>query len=167
MEVLKGKLAQIQLKSKLVASNAHTHISMAVKLTGLKGDVFQIGVFLFRASLTIEKVLECTNGEGAIIVGRLLDSNLKPCFAVLNRDDRGMQCIVGPNRIYYDATDGDEYKIFVPSDYLRKTRHALLSCPQPLIEVYTTPSSNREFKLAGAMNIYEVQCDLDQSNDPQ
>ena len=94
----------------------------------MNGDVFQIGVLFFRATITVEKVFESANGEGAIIAGRVLDSNLKPCMSVLNRDDGREMCIIGPNRIYYDASNGEDYKIHVPADYLRMSRHPLIGC---------------------------------------
>ena len=63
---------------------------------------------------------------------------------------------MGANRIYYDPSDGDEYKVFVPADYMRMSRHPLLNQAMPTIEVYTTLMSNRRVKLANVMDIYEV-----------
>lgn len=85
MEIFIDKAKQ-SFKSKLVTSNVYTHISMAVKQSGISSDVFQIGVLLFKANVTIEKVFESCNNEGALIVGKVLDHGLKPCMAVLNRD---------------------------------------------------------------------------------
>ena len=121
----------------------------------MNGDVFQIGVLLFKASLTIEKVFESGNSEGALIVGRVLDTGLKPCMAVLNREDQNLQCIVGPNRIHFDASNGDDFKIHVPEGYLKMKRHPLLGCQQPLIEIYVTSNSNRDCKLANNMDVYQ------------
>ena len=75
-------------------------------------------------------------------------------MVVLNRGDH-LQCIVGPNQIYYDASDGDEYKVCVPRDYLRLTRHPLLNCVKPSVEIFATSSSNRNCKLANSMNEQE------------
>ena len=83
---------------------------------------------MFKAAFTIERVLESQQGEGAIVTGRVIENNLKPCMVVINRDDPNMHCIIGPNRIYYDATNGDDFKVHVPNDYLGMSRHALLNC---------------------------------------
>lgn len=105
--------------------------------------------------MTIEKIFECQQGEGTVIVGRVLDSSLKPCMAVLNRDENNLQCVVGPNRIYFDPSDGDEYKIHVPNNYLSMNRHPLLDCALPTIEIFRTQTSNRQLKLCNAMDVYE------------
>ncbi len=90
-----------------------------------------------------------------MIVGRILDPSLKPCMAVINRDDHNLHCVVGPNRIYFDSSDGDEYKIHIPSDYLNMNRHPLLDCALPMIELFGTQISNRQLKLSNAMDVYE------------
>ena len=94
-----------------------------------------------------------------------MDPCLKPCMVVLNRGDNS-QCIVGPNQIYYDASDGDEYKVCVPRDYLRQARHPLLKCAKPSVEIFAISSGNRNCKLANSMNEYEKQSDADQNVDP-
>ena len=43
---------------KLVTSTSYTHISLALKSAGMGGDVIEIGVLLFKAAFTIEKVFE-------------------------------------------------------------------------------------------------------------
>lgn len=70
-------------------------------------------------------------------------------------------CVVGPNKIYFDASDGDDYKVHVPEGYLRKNRHPILGVNQPLIEIYCTLSSNRDCQLANTMDIYAAQTDID------
>ena len=87
-------------------------------------------------------------------------------MVVLNRDQGDLQCVLGPNRIYYDSSDGDEYKVWVPADYLRMNRHPLISCPQPMIEVYGTSNNNRDVKLANKLEGMELNQDIDQSQDP-
>ena len=42
----------------------------------------------------------------------------KPFAAVLNRNKVGIPMVIlGPNRIFYDALNGDEFKILIPSGY--------------------------------------------------
>ena len=81
-------------------------------------------------------------------------------MAVLNRDDPRSRCIVGPNRVFYDSADGEEYKIFVPVDYLRNNTHPILNYPQPIIELYGTKIGNRELKLGNQMTPFEQQNDI-------
>ena len=59
---------------------------------------------------------------------------------------------MGPNRIYYDAANGDDYKVYVPQDYLRMSRHPLQSCQYPLIELYGVSVSERSWKNANDMD---------------
>jgi hypothetical protein len=49
-------------------------------------------------------------------MGRVLDLEYVPCFAVLNRG-RQTQCILGPNRIYFDPLNGSDYRILLPKNY--------------------------------------------------
>ena len=86
-------------------------------------------MLIFQASFTIEKIFETQERDAAIIAGRVLDPSLKPCMVVLNRDQGNIQCVLGPNRIHYDASDGDEYKVLVPADYMRMSRHPIMACP--------------------------------------
>ena len=77
---------------------------MCLNQTGVHGDVFQVGILTLNHSFSVDKVLEYSdsgNQTGCIIVGKVLNSDLKPCMVVLNRNKT--RCIVGPNRIYYDA----------------------------------------------------------------
>ena len=78
----------------------------------------------------------------------MLDSGIKPCFALLNRDDASLQSVVGPNQIYYDATNGEDYKVLIPAGYLNMPRHPITDATQPLIEIYGIKNTNRSFKLA-------------------
>lgn len=167
MEMLTQQLSQNnQVKSKLVNCTAYSHISLTLKQTGLQGEFYNIGVLLFRAAFTIERVFESQQGEGAIITGKVIDTSLKPCMVVLNRGDPNLHCIIGPNRIYYDATNGDDYKVHVPNDYLGMPRHSLLSCTQPLIEIYGVQTSNRDWKNAHEIDFCSKQHDADQRKDP-
>lgn len=79
----------------------------------------------------------------------------------LNPNDANLSCILGPNRIYYDASNGDDYKVHVPDNYLQMPRHPLLSCQQPVIEIYGVLTSNREYKLANDMSYLEKEHDVD------
>ena len=160
------KLQLPDIRSKLVTSKQYTHVSMNLKQTGLQKDVFQIGVLLFKANFSIEKIYETQNRDSALIAGRVIDPAFKPCMVVLNRDQGELQCVLGPNRIYYDSSDGDEYKVWVPADYLRMNRHPLISCPQPMIEVFGTSNNNRDVKLANTLEGMALNQDIDQSQDP-
>jgi hypothetical protein len=67
-------------------------------------DCYEISVLLFKSCLTLDKVLERSQHQrDAIIVGRVLDPHFIPCYAVLNRGSFDTQCIIGPNRFYYDV----------------------------------------------------------------
>jgi hypothetical protein len=94
-----------------------THIGIAILKTGLSSNVYQIGIILYKAVLTIDKILERTQVErNAIIMGKVIDPEYVPCFAVLNRG-RQTQCILGPNRIYYEPLNGIDYRILLPQNY--------------------------------------------------
>ena len=82
-----------------------------------------------------------------MIVGKVLDDYIKPCMVKLNRGLRS-ETVVGSNRIYYESSSGDQFKVFVPRDYLRMNQHPIAHESQPLIEVYGTSSSNSQVKLA-------------------
>ena len=101
---------------------------MTLRQTGQQGEVFSVGVLLFKSAFTIEKILQGQQGEGAVISGKVLETSLKPCMVYLNPHDVNLSCILGPNRIYFDATNGDDYKVHVPDNYLQMSRHPLLSC---------------------------------------
>lgn len=108
-------------------------------------------------------MLESQQGDGAIISGKVLDSSLRPCISVLNRYDANMSCVVGPNRIYYDASNGDDFKIHVPCDYLRMVKHPVLSCEQPMVEIYGVNLSNREWRNANDMDKFQRDREIDQN----
>lgn len=80
-------------------------------------------------------------------MGRVVDTGSVPCFVVLNRG-MSSQTIIGPNRIYYDSLNDDEFKVFLPHGYQGLQQNPLLNEVQPTIEVYSTSSKNLKIKLA-------------------
>ena len=54
--------------------------------------------------------------SGYIVVGKVTGISKKPFAAVFNRGKASM-AVVGPNRFFYDSLNGEEFKIFVPSNY--------------------------------------------------
>ena len=100
-----------------------THASFAFFRTGMHGDAFKIGVLLFQNDAHFDKVAVQTTGyasseSGSIIIGKMLNSTKKPVAVVLNRTVQGVpMTVVGPNRIYYDSLNGEEFKVHVPSGY--------------------------------------------------
>ena len=114
-------------RSKLVTSTTYSHISLALKPSAMGSDMVELGVLLFKAPITIEHVFEGQSGEGSIIFGTVLDNNLKPCYAVLNRGGP-LHCVIGPNRIHFDASGGEDYRIHLPAEYARLPADPLRSC---------------------------------------
>lgn len=57
--------------------------------------------------------------------------------------------VVGPNRIYYDLLNGEEFKIFVPCNYnnLPVQLHPLVQA-QPTVEVYCIDVNDKSIRLA-------------------
>jgi hypothetical protein len=112
-------------------------------------DVFQIGVLLWKSSASVDKVLERSHQQdgSTIILGRVTDSSSVPCFVVLNRGTQ-TQTVIGPNRIYYDSLNGDEFKVHLPHGFCGQQFSPLLGEQQPTIEVYSTSSKNSNIKLA-------------------
>ena len=113
-------------RNKMVSSgHAYTHVCMGLNKNG---DLHQIGVLLFKADLTLEKVHEQMDSSlgatGYIIAGRALQIDVKPYMVVMNRGTAN-QCVLGPNRIYFDPMDGEQFKVLVPSDYLHSGRHPI------------------------------------------
>ena len=45
-------------RTKLVASTLYSHISLALKSSTMGSDMIELGVLLFKAPITIEKVFE-------------------------------------------------------------------------------------------------------------
>jgi hypothetical protein len=84
----------------------------------VNGDVFKIGVLLWKSSASVERVLERSHQQdnSTIILGRVTDRFSVPCIVVLNRGKQ-TQTVIGPNRIYYDSLNGDEFKVFLPHGY--------------------------------------------------
>ena len=165
MNMLDQQISISSVKSKLVTQSHYTHISLTLRQNGQHGEVYSIGVLLFKSAFTIEKVFEGQQGEGAIITGKVLDPSLKPCMVYLNPQDVNLSCILGPNRIYYDASNGDDYKVYVPNNYLQMSRHPLLSCQQPLIELHGVLTSNRQWKLANYLSDSAKELDVEQNTD--
>ena len=93
----------------------------------MASEMVELGVLLFKAPITIEKVFEGQHDEGLIIYGKVIDPSLKPCYALLNRNQQ-LQCVIGPNRIHYDAANGEDYRIHVPVEYARLPGDPLRSC---------------------------------------
>ena len=112
-------------------------------------------------SYSVDKVLtyQTTTGQvGCIILGKVLSSDQKPCFVVLNRS-KDYSCIIGPNKIYYDALSSQEYKVIVPPGYLNQLKNPLTDTDQPHIEVYGCIAGKTNIKLANHMNEMERGCD--------
>ena len=118
-------------------------------------------MLLFKSAFTIEKILEGQQNEGSIISGKVLDTSLRPCIVYLNSNDANLQCVIGPNRIYYDPTNGDDYKVYIPCEYLRMSRHPLNATTHPLVEVYAVLTTNREWKNANDMDFCAREHDID------
>lgn len=77
-------------QSKFINEQDFTHVSIGLSQTGLHNDVIQLGILMTKASFSIDKVFEgveeSTNQQGFLLVGRQLNPDVKPCFAVLNRN---------------------------------------------------------------------------------
>jgi hypothetical protein len=137
----------------IVSLNDVSHASMAFIRTGVYGDVYQIGVLLFHNDAHFDKVAVHNMGymsedSGCIIVGKMVNSSKKPFAAVLNRGIQGLpMVVVGPNRIYYDSLNGEEFKILVPNGYANLQIHPLMTS-QPLVEIYCVDSTDKSFYLA-------------------
>lgn len=138
-----------QGKLKLVNSNLFTHVGIALNKSGLHSDVYQIAVLMFKARVTVDKVLERAHSErNCIIFGRVLDTDFLPCYAVINRG-RPSQTIIGPNRVYYDPLAANDFRIHVPHEYFGQKFHPIFDEQQPsMVEVYCTPTQNRSIRTA-------------------
>lgn len=109
-------------------------------------------MLLFTAEATIDKVVEQgmnsnSANSGCIIVGKMLDVNKRPFAAVFNRGKQDCpMVVVGPNRIYFDYMNGDEFKIFIPNGYSNLPAHLHpLMVGQPTIEMYCVDSKDKTF----------------------
>ena len=108
----------------MVGQMNYSHASFAFWKTGVYQDVFQIGVLLFAADAHIDKVVahgmnQAYSESGCIIIGKMMSLDKKPFAVVLNRGIQGVPLvIVGPNRIYYDSLNGDEFRVYIPNGYL-------------------------------------------------
>jgi len=61
-------------------------VGVGLLKTGINRDVYQIGILMFKSVLTVDKVLERTHVErNAVIIGKVIDTDYLPCFAVVNR----------------------------------------------------------------------------------
>lgn len=138
-----------EAKVKILSQSSNTHIAISLNQTGIQGDVFQIGVLIWKSCASVDKVLERSHlqDSSTIILGRVTDTSSVPCFVVLNRGKQ-TQTIIGPNRIYYDSLNGDEFKVLLPQGFCGQQFSALLNEAQPTIEVYSTSLKNSNIKLA-------------------
>jgi len=131
-------------------SSGFTHVSIGFNQTGTNNNVFQIGVLLLQSHVSVDKIFErstnLAHDSGCLIVGKVLDTSVKPVFVVINREHQGQMCTVGPDRIFYDSLSGEEFKVILKSG--EPACNALLTVPMPTIEVYTVPLTQKAFKLA-------------------
>ena len=142
---------------------------MSISQSGVHGNVFQIGILTLSQSFSVDKVLtynDASNKMGAVVVGKVIEADLKPCMIVLNRNKKA-PCIIGPNRIYYDALQSQEFKVLVPPNFGGMRLNPFETESQPQIEVYGTQSNNKSIKLANELSAYELEKDIDQKVDPQ
>lgn len=133
-------------RSLLTISEA-THASFAfVRTTGIQSDVFRIGVMLFQNDAHFDKVAVLRSGLGSddsFFIGKMVNSAKKPVAAVLNRNISGLpMTVIGPNRIYYDSLNGEEFKIYLPAGYAHQHSHPL-SAAQPRLEIYCAERLDR------------------------
>lgn len=101
------------------------------------------------------------------MIGKMVNQFKKPYAIVLNRGVQGCQMVVvGPNRIYFDRTSGDEFKVLVPCGYanMPANLHPLLTI-QPIVEVYCVDKSESSVKFANEMGPYDNCADL--GHDPK
>ena len=80
------------------------------------------------------------------MIGRVIDPNIKPCFAVVNRGKQ-TQAILGPSAFFFDSLIGNEFKIYLPTGYLRMPQNPFLAEAMPTIQIYSTPSVNSKVKI--------------------
>lgn len=60
--------------------------------------------------------------------------------------------VVGPSQIFFDALNGDEFKIFIPNGYNNLPHHLHpLMINQSTIEIFCMSSKDKTFKLANEM----------------
>ena len=102
---------------------------------------------MFKSGIHFEKIITTpSDRQSCIVVGRVLDQDIKPCFAVINRGLE-TQAVISPGQFYYDSLQGEEFKMFVTPSQLNMTQNPLIIESQPLIQLYGTFTSNSKIKL--------------------